>query len=136
MPESISSKYELAYAFLLVLVNITSIEIFYRGYIQPRLEFLTMSIPGIIMTSLLAVLDFWELWVIQSPSILVVIRNCFRGYLYEDSISNLSSSCSFILYDDFDVWSINLGFYPFMTFFEYGTIRIIIDIAKPNRFFL
>lgn len=89
MPESISSKYELAYAFLLVLVNITSIEIFYRGYIQPRLEFLTMSIPGVIMTSLLAVLDFWELWVIQSPSILVVI-GIVLGVIYMKTRSLIS----------------------------------------------
>lgn len=80
MPESFSSSAEFGYAFLLIITNVVPMELFLRGYIQPRLELLTGSAPGLIMISILSGFDFWEAWVFN-PAIVVGVA-LVLGLLY------------------------------------------------------
>lgn len=62
MPRNIESFLQLGFTLLLITTNVVGIELFFRGYIQPRLEVLTSSVPGLIICSILSGFDFWEAW--------------------------------------------------------------------------
>lgn len=80
MPEHFSGVPEFGYALLLITINVIAIELFFRGYLQPRLEILVGSLPGLIVTSVLSGMDFWEFWVFN-PGIVIGISFVF-GLLY------------------------------------------------------
>lgn len=80
MPTHFSGLPEFGYALLLITINVIAIELFFRGYLQPRLEILAGSLPGLIVTSFLSGMDFWEFWVFN-PGIVIGISLVF-GLLY------------------------------------------------------
>lgn len=80
MPEHFSGVPEFGYALLLISINVIAIELFFRGYLQPRLEILVGSLPGLIVTSVLSGMDFWEFWVFNPGT--VIGTSLVFGLLY------------------------------------------------------
>lgn len=66
MPQSLGSGTELGYAILLILSNMVPLELFFRGFIQPRLELFAGPIPALLTVSIISGFDFWESWILSS----------------------------------------------------------------------
>lgn len=81
MTEEFTTGTEAAYMFSLILINVAAIEAFFRGFIQPRFEIMTSSIPGVVIVSVLSGMDFWEAWLFNSPIFTIGVAMVF-GLLY------------------------------------------------------
>jgi membrane protein YqaA with SNARE-associated domain/membrane protease YdiL (CAAX protease family) len=68
-------------AVVLIVSNVIAMEIFYRGYMQTQLEMTIGRAQGLIATSLLCGLDFWE-FKILNPLTVVIAASVF-GFLYQ-----------------------------------------------------
>jgi len=68
-------------AVVLIVSNAIAMEIFYRGYMQSQLEMTIGRVHGLIATSLLCGLDFWEFKIINPVT--VVIAALVFGFLYQ-----------------------------------------------------
>ena len=80
MPNQSLSGTEFGYVIALILINVGGAELFYRGYIQTRLEALTGPIKGLIIASVITGLDFWEVPVFNFYT--VIILSIAIGFLY------------------------------------------------------
>lgn len=81
IPESFFSGLHFTYVVLLILTNVVPIELFLRGYLQPRIEVFTGPLPALVVVSILSGLDFWESWVFTSGLVVMGIATFF-GLLY------------------------------------------------------
>jgi membrane protease YdiL (CAAX protease family) len=73
------------YTVCTILLTVTSIEIFYRGYLQPRFEAVTGFAPALVATSLLCGLDFFE-YKLLSPAPAIIGALVF-GFLFKKTRS-------------------------------------------------
>ncbi len=80
-----------------IILSVVSIEIFYRGYLQPRFEAVAGLIPGLIATSVLSGFDFWEYKVFNPFSI--AIAALVFGFLFQRTrtlVAPITAHCMFI----------------------------------------
>jgi len=68
-------------AVVLIVSNVIAMEIFYRGYMQSQFEMTIGRVQGLIATSLLCGLDFWEFKILNPVT--VVIAALIFGFLYQ-----------------------------------------------------
>ncbi|MEM2907990.1 MAG: CPBP family intramembrane glutamic endopeptidase, partial [Candidatus Hadarchaeales archaeon] len=95
MPKALSSLL-IGYAIAFVAVNVVTIEIFFRGFVQPRFEIVVGKNFGLIATSLLCGFDFLEFEVFD-PFTTAVAALVF-GLLYRKTKSLATTISAHMVY--------------------------------------